>query len=94
MPIILAAGFFRFRFEIDFEKTNCEVFAESSKFATESIGAFRTVTSLTLEDEISGRYQKLLQGHIQNAFRRVGLSTFAFALSDSVSFLCMAFILW
>ncbi|PBP25821.1 P-loop containing nucleoside triphosphate hydrolase protein [Diplocarpon rosae] len=94
MPIILAAGFFRFRFEIQFEEMNHTVFAESSKFATESIGAIRTVSSLTLEDAISGRYRKLLQTHIDNAFRKAGLSTLVFALSDSVPLLCMAFVLW
>ncbi|KAL5321036.1 hypothetical protein ACEPPN_011846 [Leptodophora sp. 'Broadleaf-Isolate-01'] len=94
MPIILAAGFFRFRFETQFEKMNYAVFAESSKFATESIGAFRTVSSLTLESEICGRYQKLLQEHIQSAFQKAGISTLVFALSDSVPLLCMAFVLW
>ena len=39
VPIILAAGFFRLRYEMQFEKMNFEVFAESAKFATESIGA-------------------------------------------------------
>ncbi|KAI9053388.1 hypothetical protein LZ554_002347 [Drepanopeziza brunnea f. sp. 'monogermtubi'] len=94
MPIILAAGYFRFRFEIQFEEMNYKVFAESSKFATESIGAFRTVSSLTLEDEISGRYKKLLQNHIQKALRKAAVSSFVFALSESVPLLCMAFVLW
>jgi ATP-binding cassette subfamily B (MDR/TAP) protein 1 len=31
LPIIMAGAFFRFRFEIQFEKMNQEVFAESSK---------------------------------------------------------------
>ncbi|KAH7364104.1 ABC transporter-like protein [Rhexocercosporidium sp. MPI-PUGE-AT-0058] len=94
MPLILSAGFFRFRFETQFEKMNYAVFSESSKFATESIGAFRTVSSLTLESEICGRYQKLLQEHVQSAFRKAGISTLVFALSDSVPLLCMAFVLW
>ncbi|CZT49832.1 related to multidrug resistance protein [Rhynchosporium secalis] len=94
MPIILAAAFFRFRFETQFEKMNYAVFAESSKFATESIGAFRTVSSLTLESEICGRYQKLLEEHIQSAFNKAGISTLVFALSDSIPLLCMSFVLW
>lgn len=94
MPIILAAGFFRFRFETQFEKMNYEVFAESSKFATESISAFRTVSALTLEPEICARYQRLLHNHVKNAFRKAGVSTLVFALSDSVPLLCMAFVLW
>lgn len=40
MPIMLTAGFFRVRYEIQFEAMNQAVFAESSKFAAESIGEF------------------------------------------------------
>lgn len=94
MPIILAAGFFRIRYEIQFEKMNFEVFAESAKFATESIGAIRTVTALTLEDEICERYEKLLQTHIKEAFHKARFSTLVFAMSDSIALLCMAFVLW
>ena len=94
LPIILAAGFFRLRYETQFEKMNYEVFAESSKFATEAIGAFRTVTSLTLEDEICGRYSRLLAEHTRSAWLKARVSTLVFAMSDSISLLCMAFVLW
>ena len=94
LPIILVAGFFRIRYETQFEKMNYEVFAKSSKFATESISAFRTVSSLTLEAEICGRYETLLQNHCKKAFRKAKSSTFIFAMSDSISILCMAFVLW
>jgi ATP-binding cassette, subfamily B (MDR/TAP), member 1 len=94
MPIILTAYFFRIRFEIQFEKMNEAVFTESSKFAAESIGAFRTVTSLTLEDMICCRYEILLQQHVRHAFLKARLSTLGFAASDSVSLLCIALAFW
>ena len=94
MPIILTAGFLRLRYETQFEKMNQRVFAESSKFATESIGAFRTVSSLSLESEICSRYEKLLRDHTNDAFRKAKTGTLIFALSDSISLLCMAFVLW
>jgi ABC-type multidrug transport system fused ATPase/permease subunit len=94
MPLIFAAAFFRIRYETQFAKTNNEVFAESAKFATESIGAFRTVSSLTLEDTITGRYEKLLQEQIKKAFWKSSWTTLIFATADSVSLLCMAFVLW
>ncbi|KAI9685684.1 MAG: hypothetical protein M1822_004244 [Bathelium mastoideum] len=94
MPIILAAGFCRMRYETQLEKMNHEVFAESSKFATESIGAIRTVSSLTLETNICSRYEDLLQMHTKKAFRKAKLSTLIFAMSDSIALLCMAFVLW
>lgn len=90
LPIILAASFYRLRFEIQFEKMNAAVFAESSKFAAEAISAFRTVTSLTLEEMICGRYAKLLQEHVDAATKKARFTTLVFALSDSINLLCMA----
>ncbi|KAK4225117.1 hypothetical protein QBC38DRAFT_531307 [Podospora fimiseda] len=94
MPLIVGAAFFKIRYETQFEKMNNEVFAESAKFATESIGAFRTVSALTLEDTILKRYEKLLQDHIRNSLRRSSWTTLIFATADSIALLCMAFVLW
>ena len=94
VPIILASGFFRVRYETQFEKMNHEVFAESSKFATESISAFRTVSSLTLESEMCTRYETLLRNHTTKAFQKAKFSALIFAMSDSFPLLSMAFVLW
>jgi len=94
MPLIFAAAFFRIRYETQFEKMNNEVFAESAKFATESIGAFRTVSAMTLEDTIIKRYETLLHDQIRKTFWKSGWTTLIFAIADSISLLCMAFVLW
>ncbi|RYC60568.1 hypothetical protein CHU98_g5624 [Xylaria longipes] len=94
MPLALAAGFYRIRVEKRFESMNFNVFAESAKFATESVGAIRTVTALTLEDIICQRYEVLLQNHVKEAFRRARFATLVFAASDSLPLLAMAFVLW
>ncbi|EKD15485.1 ABC transporter transmembrane region [Drepanopeziza brunnea f. sp. 'multigermtubi' MB_m1] len=94
MPVIMIAGFFRIRYEIQFEAMNQAVFAESSKFAAEAIGAFRTVTALTMEDMITRRYEILLQDHVKKAFLKARWTTLVFAASDSVQLLCMALAFW
>ncbi|TEA11298.1 ABC transporter BEA3 [Colletotrichum sidae] len=94
MPIIVAAMFYRVRHETRFEEANNAVFAESAQFASESIGAIRTVSSLTMEDGICRRYEALLQNHTREAFRSSRFSVMLFAFSDSISLLCMAFVLW
>ena len=94
IPIIVAAAFFRVRYERQFETMANKVFSESAKFATESIGAFRTVNSLTLEHTICDRYSTLLQNHIRAALGKNSMSTFIYAISDSISLPCMAFVLW
>ncbi|KAK8050263.1 multidrug resistance protein [Apiospora phragmitis] len=94
MPLGIAAGYFRLRYELEFEKMNAAVFAESSKFAAEAIGAFRTVASMTLEDTITTRYDKLLNGHVAKAYKKARWSTLVFALSDSLGLGCSALIFW
>ncbi|KAI1181176.1 ABC transporter-like protein [Nemania sp. FL0916] len=94
MPLALGAGFYKIRVEKRFEAMNRTVFAESAKFATESVGAIRTVSALTLEDVICQRYEVLLQNHVKEAFRRARFATLIFAASDSLPLLAMAFVLW
>jgi ABC-type multidrug transport system fused ATPase/permease subunit len=94
LPFTFLAAFMRVRFEIQFEGLNAKVFAESSQFAAEAIGAFRTVTALTLEDTITTRYSGLLQEHVTKAFRKAQLATLIFAASDSIELLCMALGFW
>jgi len=94
LPITLTAGFFRLRYEIQFEKMNAAVFAESSQFAAEAFGAVRTVASLTLEDMICDRYDSLLQDHMVKAQKKAYFSTLVFALSDSINLLSMALAFW
>jgi ABC-type multidrug transport system fused ATPase/permease subunit len=73
---------------------NFAVFEESSKFATEAIGAIRTVSALGMEESVVGRYERLLAEHFRKAREKVKWSTGVFALSDSIALLCMAFVLW
>ncbi|CAK7219952.1 hypothetical protein SCUCBS95973_003990 [Sporothrix curviconia] len=92
VPLVLVSGFYRMRYEIEFESMNAAVFAESSKWAAESIDAFRTVTALTLEEVICKRYEILLDGHIHDAFKKARFSTLIFALSNSISLACQALV--
>lgn len=94
VPIGLTCAYYRFKHEREFEKMSATVFAESSAWAAEAIGAFRCVSSLTLEDEINKRYQVLLRGHVSAALKKARWSTIIFALSDSLSLACNALIFW
>ena len=94
MPVSVATTYWRFKYEIEFDKMNSEVFAESSKFASESIGAFRTVTSLTLEGPICDRFDRLCRGHVVTAFKKARWVSLLFAFSDSVTMACQALIFY
>ncbi|MCJ1473094.1 hypothetical protein MMC13_001744 [Lambiella insularis] len=94
LPVIVIASFMRVRYEMQFVAFNAKVFDESSKFAAESIGAFRTVASLVLEDTITSHYRNLLDEHISKAFKKGRLGVLIFALSDSLELCCMALAFW
>lgn len=94
MPFLFFSAFMRIRYEIKFESLNAEVYADSSKFATEAVRAFRTVTALTMEDTILERYSKLLKDQRQKATRKAWYATLIFAFSDSVELCAMALAFW
>lgn len=94
MPFLFLSAFMRIRYEVRFESLNAEVYADSSKFATEAVRAFRTVTALTMEDTILERYSKLLKDQRQKATRKAWYATLIFAFSDSVELCAMALAFW
>ncbi|POR32079.1 Multidrug resistance protein 1B [Tolypocladium paradoxum] len=94
MPVSAASTYWRFRYEMDFDRMNGEVFAESSSFAAEAIGAFRTVASLTLEGPMCARFERLCRGHVVAAFNKARWASLLFAFSDSVTMACQALIFY
>ncbi|KAK3995414.1 putative ABC multidrug transporter [Cladorrhinum sp. PSN332] len=94
VPLGLLAGYYRIRYERQFNAMNDAVFSESSKFGAEAIGAFRTVSALVMEDSICERYQRLLDGHVVSAYKKARWTTLIFAYADSVNLACNALIFW
>ncbi|KAK1752390.1 putative ABC multidrug transporter [Echria macrotheca] len=94
VPFGILAGYYRVRYEMQFNAMNEAVFQESSKFGAESIGAFRTVTALVMEESICNRYDRLLNGHVMAAYKKARWTTLVFAYADSVSMACQALIFW
>ncbi len=90
LPVLLAAAYWRFRYELQFEKMNNDVFAESSKFASESIGAFRTVSAFTLEETITTRFETLCRGHVTKAYKKARWVSLIFGFADSITIGCQA----
>lgn len=94
MPAIFLGAFMRIRYEIQFESMNAQVYGNSSQFAAEAIGAFRTVSALAMEDKIVNRYQTLLEQQQHKAFRKSWYAMLIFAFSDSVELCAMALTFW
>ncbi|KAH8587169.1 P-loop containing nucleoside triphosphate hydrolase protein [Bisporella sp. PMI_857] len=94
MPIMLASGYWKYRYEVQFDQMNSAVFMESSQFAIEAIGAIRTVSALMMEQSINTRYQQLLDGHIQAAFRKARWTSALFGFTGSAGHGCQATVFW
>lgn len=91
-PVCIFSGYIRFQYEVQFENMNDEVFAQSSQFASESIEAFRTVTSLTLENSILERFERLCQGHVTSAYKKARWVSIILGFSESTNLGCQALI--
>ncbi|THC91109.1 hypothetical protein EYZ11_009423 [Aspergillus tanneri] len=94
LPFLFLAAYSRIRYEIKFEELNAAVYEDSSRFATEAIRAFRTVSALTMEESIIRRYSDMLQLQRRKAMRKASYSTLVFAFSDSVELAVMALTFW
>lgn len=94
VPVCIFSGYIRFRYELLFEKMNDEVFAESSQFASEALGAFRTVASLSLEDSILARFEQLYRGHVVAAYKKARWVSIVLGFSDSATLGCQALIFY
>lgn len=94
VPVCIFSGYIRFRYELLFEKLNNEVFAESSQFASEALGAFRTVASLSLEDSILTRFEQLCHGHVVAAYKKARWVSIILGFSDSATLAFQALIFY
>ena len=81
-------------FELKFERMKLLFLRRVHKFASEAFGAVRTINSLTLQESICARYEKLLCNLVRRNERKSRWPAFVLAISDSVDMLCMALAFW
>ncbi len=84
LPALFFAGFTRMRLESQSQDRNAAMYQESARFASEVVGAIRTVASLTLESKIMDSYSKRLDSSVRKAYKNIAISMFLFGLSESL----------
>ena len=84
LPAVFAAGFIRMRMEMQAQDRNAKFYLESARFATEAVGAIRTVSSLTLESKVYDSYGERLRGPVARSLRSTVISMIFFGLSESI----------
>jgi ATP-binding cassette, subfamily B (MDR/TAP), member 1 len=91
LPPLFFAGFMRMRLEMQSQDKNAKIYQESARFASEAVGAIRTVASLTLESKVLENYGARLDRSVKKAYKHIFISMFLFGLSDSLDLLGESF---
>ncbi|CUS12590.1 unnamed protein product [Tuber aestivum] len=94
VPLLIAAGYVRIKIEMGFVKDTMNVFGDSAAFATEAVGAYRTVSSLVMEEDIRRRYADMLDGHVKRILKRTLYSSVLYSASESLTILATALCFW
>lgn len=94
LPPLVFSGYLRIRLELKLESDTSARFAHSSGIACEAVRAIRTVSSLALEREVMRKYKTGLGSIARTAVKSLGWTMFWYALTQSISFLCMAVGFW
>jgi ATP-binding cassette subfamily B (MDR/TAP) protein 1 len=84
IPALFFAGFMRMRLEIQSQDRNSKMYQESARFASEAVGAIRTVSSLTLEAKVLESYGERLDFTVKKAYKHIAISMALFGLSESL----------
>lgn len=84
LPPLFFAGFTRMRLEMNSQDRTRKMYLESTRFASEAIGAIRTVSSLTLEPKVVETYESKLTTTSRKDFRHTIISMVMFGLSESL----------
>ncbi|RPA94804.1 P-loop containing nucleoside triphosphate hydrolase protein [Choiromyces venosus 120613-1] len=94
VPLLIVAGYVRIKIEMGFVKDTMKVFGDSAAFATEAVGAYRTVSSLVMEEDIRSRYADMLDSHVKRILKRTLYSSILYSASESLTILATALCFW
>ncbi|PUU78537.1 P-loop containing nucleoside triphosphate hydrolase protein [Tuber borchii] len=94
VPLLVIAGYARVKIEMGFVKDTMNIFGDSAAFAAEAVGAYRTVSSLVMEEDIRSRYADMLNGHVKRILKRTLYSSILYSASESLTILATALCFW
>lgn len=89
IPALFFAGFMRMRLEMESQDNTSKMYQESARFASEAVGAIRTVSSLTLEAKVLENYSDRLNFTVKKAYKHIAISMALFGLSESLDLIGM-----
>lgn len=94
LPPLFFAGFVRMKLEMNSQDRTAAMYEDSTRFASEAVGAIRTVSSLTLESKVLDTYGKGLDHTVRKAYKHTFVSMILFGLSESLDLFAMGLAFW
>ncbi|EHK21618.1 uncharacterized protein TRIVIDRAFT_192022 [Trichoderma virens Gv29-8] len=94
VPVLLFCGFCRVSMLARFQAQSKKAYERSASYACEATSAIRTVASLSREDDVLATYKAQLEDQARVSFFSVLKSSFFYALSQALTFFCMALGFW
>ena len=88
LPIVLSTGLIKIKLDSAYsKKQRRNTFIESAQYASESVDAIRTISSLRMEVAVCENYWQKMQQAMTSLFKHLYLTMPLFALSQSVNML-------
>ncbi|KAH8129751.1 ATP-binding cassette, subfamily B (MDR/TAP), member 1 [Trichoderma asperellum] len=94
VPVLLFCGFCRVSMLARFQAQSKKAYERSASYACEATSAIRTVASLCREDDVFAAYKAQLDDQARTSFFSVLKSSIFYALSQALTFFCMALGFW
>jgi ATP-binding cassette, subfamily B (MDR/TAP), member 1 len=94
VPVLLVCGYFRLSLVGKFHQRAKKAHKSSASYASEAVSEIRTVASLTREQDVWQRYHRSLAAETKSNLKSALVVAAIYALSRSVTFLCMALGFW
>ncbi|TPX19124.1 uncharacterized protein E0L32_011197 [Thyridium curvatum] len=94
VPILLGSGIMQLRALAKFEERHNDAYSQAIGIAVEAVGSMKTVSALSLESEIMGKFSRALKAPRKEMLFASAYTNIWLAISNSTGFLIYAFAYW
>jgi ABC-type multidrug transport system fused ATPase/permease subunit len=94
VPLLLGSGLMQIRSLSQFERKHAGAYTQAIGISVEAVTSFKTVSSLSIEDEVLGNYRRALKGPEKEMAVASAYTNFWLAIANSTGNLVYAFAYW
>ncbi|KAH6990405.1 P-loop containing nucleoside triphosphate hydrolase protein [Ilyonectria sp. MPI-CAGE-AT-0026] len=94
VPLLLGSGIMQMRSLSQFERRHAGAFSGAVGISVEAVNSFKTISSLSIEEEVMGTYGRALRAPRKDIFWSSAYANFWLSIANSTSNLIYAFAYW